>query len=111
MGLSLTSIHDVSNVPRAVDEADVIFVGGGNTFRLLKGLHDHDLLDPIRRRVAAGEPFLGSRAGSIVACPPLKTTKDMPVAQPPSFDALGFVPLHTSHHSLASHPSPTPTRV
>jgi len=54
MGLSLSSIHDVSNMPRAVEEAGVIFVGGGNTFRLLKGLHDHDLLDPIRRRLAAG---------------------------------------------------------
>src|SRR5271165_5352273 len=54
LGLSLTSIHDVSNLPRAVDEADVIFVGGGNTFRLLKELHDHGLLEPIRRRVAAG---------------------------------------------------------
>jgi dipeptidase E len=67
MGLSLTSIHDVSNMPRAVDEAEIIFVGGGNTFRLLKGLHDHDLLGPIRRRVAAGVPYIGSSAGSIVA--------------------------------------------
>jgi Peptidase family S51 len=57
MGLSVTSIHDVSNMPRAVGEAEVIFVGGGNTFRLLKGLHDHDLLGPIRQRVAAGVPY------------------------------------------------------
>jgi dipeptidase E len=69
MGLSVTSIHDVSNMPRAVGEAEVIFVGGGNTFRLLKGLHDHDLLDSIRQRVAAGVPYIGSSAGSIVACP------------------------------------------
>src|ERR1700733_406927 len=76
MGLSVTSIHDVSNMARAVGEADVIFVGGGNTFRLLKGLHDHDLLELIRQRVAAGVPYIGSSAGSIVACPTLKTTKD-----------------------------------
>jgi dipeptidase E len=107
MGLSLTSIHDVSNVPRAVDEADVIFVGGGNTFRLLKGLHDHDLLDPIRRRVAAGVPYIGSSAGSIVACPTLKTTKDMPVVQPPSFEALGLVPFQISPHYLDPDPSST----
>src|ERR1700746_1422758 len=107
MGLSLISIHDVSNMPRAVAEADAIFVGGGNTFRLLKGLHDHDLLAPIRRRVAAGVPYIGSSAGSIVACPTLKTTKDMPVGQPPSFEALGLVPFQISPHYLDPDPSST----
>src|SRR6266404_8314322 len=107
MGLSLTSIHDVSNMRRAVDEADVIFVGGGNTFRLLKGLHDHDLLDPIRRTVAAGVPYIGSSAGAIVACPTLKTTKDMPVVQPPSFEALALVPFQISPHYLDPDPSST----
>jgi dipeptidase E len=107
MGLSLTSIHDVSNMPRAIDEADVIFVGGGNTFRLLKGLHDHYLLDPIRRRVATGALYIGSSAGSIVACPSLKTTKDMPVVQPPSFEALGLVPFQISPHYLDPDPAST----
>jgi dipeptidase E len=107
MGLSLLSIHDVSNMWRAVDEADAIFVGGGNTFRLLKGLHEHDLLAPIRRRVAAGVPYIGSSAGSIVACPTLKTTKDMPVVQPPSFEALGLVPFQISPHYLDPDPSST----
>jgi dipeptidase E len=107
IGLSLISIHDVSNMPRAVDEADVVFVGGGNTFRLLKGLYDHNLLGPIRRRVAAGVPYIGSSAGSIVACPTLKTTKDMPVVQPPSFEALGLVPFQISPHYLDPDPSST----
>jgi dipeptidase E len=107
MGLSLQSIHDISNMARAIDEADAIFVGGGNTFRLLKGLHDHDLLGPIRRRVAAGVPYIGSSAGSIVACPTLKTTKDMPVVQPASFEALGLVPFQISPHYLDPDPSST----
>ena len=107
MGLSLASIHDVSNMPRAIDEAEVIFVGGGNTFRLLKGLHDHDLLGQIRRRVATGMPYIGSSAGSIVACPTLKTTKDMPVVQPPSFEALGLVPFQISPHYLDPDPAST----
>jgi dipeptidase E len=107
MGLSLISIHDVSNMLRAVAEADAIFVGGGNTFRLLKALHDHDLLAPIRRRVAAGIPYIGSSAGSIVACPTLKTTKDMPVVQPSSFEALGLVPFQISPHYLDPDPSST----
>ena len=107
MGLSLTSVHDVSNMRRAVEEAGAIFVGGGNTFRLLKGLYDHDLLGSIRRRVAAGAPYIGSSAGSIVACPSLKTTKDMPVVQPPSFEALGLVPFQISPHYLDPDPSST----
>ena len=89
MGFSLASIHDVSNMARTIDEAGAIFVGGGNTFRLLTELYAHDLLDPIRRRVAVGALYIGSSAGSIAACPALKTTKDMPVVQPPSFQALG----------------------
>lgn len=107
MGLALTSIHDVSNMARAIDEAGAIFMGGGNTFRLLKGLHDHGLLDSLRRRVAAGVPYIGSSAGSIVACPTLKTTKDMPVVQPPSFAALGLVQFQISPHYLDPDPSST----
>ena len=107
MGLELRSIHDVSNMQRATNEADAIFVGGGNTFRLLKGLYDCDLIAPIRERVAAGTPYIGSSAGSIVACPSLKTTKDMPVVQPPSFDALRLVPFQISPHYLDPDPSST----
>jgi len=107
MGLSLSSVHDSSNMPRAVEEAEVIFVGGGNTFRLLKGLQDHALLEPIQRRVAAGVPYIGSSAGSIVACPTLKTTKDMPVVQPASFSALDLIPFQISPHYLDTDPSST----
>jgi dipeptidase E len=107
MGLSLTSIHDVSNMTRAVENADAIFMGGGNTFRLLKELQDHNLLEPIRRRVAEGVPYVGSSAGSIVACPSLKTTKDMPVVQPASFEALGLVPFQISPHYLDPEPCST----
>ena len=107
MGFELRSIHDVSNVRRAIEEADAIFVGGGNTFRLLKGLYDCDVIAPIRERVARGTPYIGSSAGSIVACPSLKTTKDVPIVQPPSFDALGLVPFQISPHYLDPDPSST----
>lgn len=107
MGFSTTSVHDVSNVARAVDEAEIIFVGGGNTFRLLKSLYDHDLIEPIRRAISAGASYIGSSAGSIVAGPSLKTTKDMPIVQPRSFDALGLVPFQISPHYLAPDPSST----
>jgi len=107
MGYELTSVHDVSNPQRVIREADSVFVGGGNTFRLLKGLYEWNLLDSIRQRVLAGLHYIGSSAGSIVACPTLKTTKDMPVVQPPSFDALGLVRFQISPHYLDPDPSST----
>jgi dipeptidase E len=109
MGLSVSSVHDVSNMARAVLEAEVVFVGGGNTFRLLKGLYDDDLVEPIRRAVGEGALYIGSSAGSIVACPALKTTKDMPVVQPRSFEALDLVPFQVSPHYL--DPVPTSTHM
>jgi dipeptidase E len=75
-------------------------VGGGNTFRLLKGLYDFDLLEPIRIAVEEGLPYIGSSAGAIVAGPSLRTTKDMPVVQPPSFESLGIVEFQISPHYL-----------
>lgn len=107
MGFELESIHDLSNMRRAIEDAEAIFVGGGNTFRLLKGLYHHDLLAPIRDRVQSGIPYIGSSAGSIVACPSLKTTKDMPIVQPPSFEALRLVPFQISPHYLDPDPSST----
>jgi dipeptidase E len=107
MGYELDSAHEASDPRQAVNAAVAVFVGGGNTFRLLKGLYDFELLPPIRRRVAEGIPYLGSSAGSIVACPTLKTTKDMPIVQPPSFDALGLVGFQISPHYLDPDPGST----
>jgi dipeptidase E len=107
MGVELESAHSHSAPQRLVEEAEAIFIGGGNTFRLLKALYDHDLLEPIRSRVETGVPFIGSSAGSIVACPTLKTTKDMPVVQPPSFDALHLVSFQISPHYLDPDPNST----
>jgi dipeptidase E len=107
MGYDLISVHGVSNPRRAIKEADAVFVGGGNTFRLLKGLYDWNLLSVIRQVVESGTPYIGSSAGSIVACPSLKTTKDMPIVQPPSFEALGLVRFQISPHYLDSDPSST----
>lgn len=98
MGYSIEAVHAVPDAREAIERTGAIFVGGGNTFRLLKALQDLDLLDPIRRKVSGGAPYIGSSAGANVAGPTVKTTKDMPIVQPRSFDSLGLVPFQISPH-------------
>jgi dipeptidase E len=98
MGYAVEAAHAVPDAREAIEQTDAIFIGGGNTFRLLKTLQDLDLLDPIRRRVKGGAPYIGSSAGSNVAGRTIKTTKDMPIVQPRSFDSLGLVPFQISPH-------------
>jgi len=105
MGYELTSIHSAANPAQAVKETDAMFIGGGNTFRLLKALYDFDLLDVIRERVDAGMPYIGSSAGSNMACPTIRTTNDMPIVQPASFNALGLVPFQINPHYLDPDPN------
>jgi dipeptidase E len=98
MGYSIETAHAVADPRTAIEQTDAVFIGGGNTFRLLKALQDLDLLDLIRQRVRSGAPDIGSSAGSNVAGPTIKTTKDMPIVQPRSFDSLGLVPFQISPH-------------
>ncbi len=97
-GYRLVGVHRCADPAAAVREAPAIFVGGGNTFRLLAGLYAHNLLEPIRQRVRAGVPYLGISAGTNVACPTIKTTNDMPITLPPSLDALGLVDFQVNAH-------------
>ena len=97
-GPSLVGIHTFEDQPSAVSEADGIYVGGGNSFLLIRDLHEMGLVGLIRDRVLAGAPYLGVSAGSNVACPTMMTTNDMPIVLPPSFDSFGIVPFQINPH-------------
>lgn len=98
-GRSLKGIHTFSDPMAAIESAQAIYIGGGNSFRLLHTLYQRNLLDPIRKRVLEGKSlYIGVSAGTNMACPTLKTTNDMPIAEPPSFDALGLIPFQINPH-------------
>ncbi len=105
MGYGLSSIHTASDPKQAIHEAEALFIGGGNTFRLLKALYDLDLLGPIRERVEAGMLYMGSSAGANVAGPTIRTTNDMPIVEPPSFNAIGLVSFQINPHYLDPDPN------
>jgi len=107
MGFSLSSVHTTNDPKKAIAEAEAIFIGGGNTFRLLKALQDLELIEPVRQRVLNGAPYIGSSAGSNVAGPTIRTTNDMPIVQPQSFDALNLVSFQINPHFQDPDPSST----
>jgi dipeptidase E len=107
IGFGLDSLHDASDPARAVEAAEALFCGGGNSFRLLASLYRMELLALIRRRVSQGMPYTGASAGSNLACPTIRTTNDMPIVEPPSLDALGLVSFQINPHYLDPAPGST----
>lgn len=105
LGFELTSIHSTVDPVDAVSAAESVFIGGGNTFRLLSALWRHGLIPALRRRVAGGMPYLGSSAGTNVACPTICTTNDMPIVQPPTLEALALIPFQINPHYVEADPS------
>jgi dipeptidase E len=95
---SIYSIHKISNKKKAIEDAEAIVVGGGNTFALLTRIYENNLLPLIREKVSNGTPYIGWSAGANLACPTIMTTNDMPIVQPPSFEALGLIPFQVNPH-------------
>ncbi|GAB2993425.1 dipeptidase PepE [Amycolatopsis acidiphila] len=98
-GVEVLGAHQDDPI-KLFNSAQAVFVGGGNTFRLLRELYARELLAPIRDRVAHGTVYIGSSAGTNVACPTIRTTNDMPIVQPPAFEASGLVPFQINPHYL-----------
>ena len=98
------SVHRHANKADAIEKADCIVVGGGNTFHLYAEMHKLNLMEKVRGKVKSGTPYIGWSAGSNLACPTLCTTNDMPIVQPASFDGLNLIPFQINPHYL----DPTP---
>lgn len=105
IGIEIESVHHSSDLNQAIENAGAIVVGGGNTWHLQKLLNDNDLVNTIRKKVLAGTPYIGWSAGSNVACPTIKTTNDMPVVEPGSFEAFNLIPFQINPHYTDSNPA------
>ncbi len=104
IGHHVTSIHRFLNTAEAIENADAIVVGGGNTWQLVKMLHEQELMKVIRKKVKEGTPYIGWSAGSNIACPTLRTTNDMPIVEPLKFKTLNLVPFQINPHYLDDNP-------
>ena len=105
LGLGLQSIHKFSDPIKAVEGANFIVVGGGNTFHLLTELQNKNLLGTIRGKVTEGTPYIGWSAGSNITCPTIKTTNDMPIVGPSGFAALNILPFQINPHYTDKNPA------
>jgi dipeptidase E len=108
MGITVVSAHQSARPAQAILEADVVMMGGGNTFRLLDTLYGLDVIDGLAARVRSGATrYLGASAGTNVACPTIRTTNDMPICPPPSFAALSLLPFQINLHYHDADPAST----
>jgi dipeptidase E len=98
LDLEITPLHRSADPAAAVREAELVMVGGGNTFHLLHHCRRLGLLAPLREAVRSGTPYLGWSAGSNLACPTICTTNDMPIIDAGGLDALGLLPFQINPH-------------
>jgi dipeptidase E len=102
---NVMGIHEFENPIEAIQNAEAIFTGGGNTFVLLYQLYKNNLLEPLKKSVLKGTPYLGTSAGSNICGLTINTTNDMPIVYPPSFKALSFMPFNINPHYLDPIPN------
>ncbi|MCC9165754.1 dipeptidase PepE [Pontibacter harenae] len=106
-GISVTGVHEAKDAVAAVNDAEAVFIGGGNTFLLLRQLYANKLVKPLQERVEKGMPYMGTSAGTNVAGKTIGTTNDMPIVFPKTFDALQLVPFNINPHYQDPEPNST----
>ena len=104
IGHCVYGIHTCDHPAKAVQRAQAIVVGGGNTWQLVRNLNEMNLFSAIRDRVLSGTPYIGWSAGANVACPTLRTTNDMPIIDPKGFNCTNLVPFQINPHYLDANP-------
>lgn len=107
LGITVKGLHQFDDPVQAVQQAQGIFTGGGNTFVLVDQLYRHRLIQPLRQAINSGTPYLGTSAGSNICGPSMRTTNDMPIVYPPSFQTLGVLPFNLNPHYLDPDPNST----
>jgi dipeptidase E len=100
INISVKGIHEFENPITALEKAEGIFTGGGNTFLLVTQLYKKGIIETLEKVVKNGTPYLGTSAGSNICGLTMGTTNDMPIVYPPSFTTLGFVPFNINPHYL-----------
>ena len=105
ININLKGIHDFASPTEAVKSAQGIFTGGGNTFELVNKLYENDLIELIKNVVESGTPYFGTSAGSNITGVSMKTTNDMPIIYPPSFNTLNLINFNINPHYLDPDPS------
>lgn len=104
INIKVKGLHEFEDIIEAVNNAKGIFTGGGNTFLLVKTLHEENLMEVLKENVENGTPYLGCSAGSNIGGLNMKTTNDMPIVYPPSFECMGLVPFNINPHYLDPNP-------
>ena len=104
INIKVKGLHEFNDKIEALNQAKGFFTGGGNTFLLVKTLHEEGLMSVLKENVTGGKPYLGCSAGSNIGGQNMKTTNDMPIVYPPSFDCMGLVPFNLNPHYLDTNP-------
>lgn len=102
--LKIKGIHEFEDPAKAIENAEGVFTGGGNTFLLVSELYRNRVMTILKKKIKTGTPYMGTSAGTNIGGLSMQTTNDMPIVYPPSFQTLGLVPFNINPHYLDPDP-------